>query len=483
MEALNLTAIFGAAAAATGGGGGARGSILATASPAALAYIAAVETADGDQLENAVLAEIVLATQFRYISPSGNDSNDGSLATPWQTFAPALTWVAGLTVDSNVRIAVAAGAYTEQGQGLYFGNINAAIAVGVDFTFGVTVATSQSSPGNGVGAQYAVEATFNLKGAEFTGTNIGSSNGIGAHNSAAVVVNGGGATFTGYEDGWSNHGTSTATVRDCTFAECTKGALTHVDSSVVAAERCTFTGLTGATLGIGAMQNSSIGTFEDCAFIPAVTGQIIYITDGHVFRRCSFGSPSLSVTASSNPAPNEWVSTFEDCYLNLGFNGGITSFQFIRCFGRFGFNLRGTTTATPLIENCVFTGGAGTAGTKFCVMVNGYTPNVFDPGTLTIRNSIFTGYTHFIDIATGNSGAVRDAAKNAINAQWTMEGVCINGVTTVMAPATINLPSPYVTDDPLLINPTTAQQVDYNTDSGSPCRGAGVAGANIGLPA
>jgi hypothetical protein len=456
-----------------------RDQALWAASPAARAYVQTIETANGQPLQFSVLSEVISASAFRYLSPSGNDSNDGSQASPWRTFSRAVTWVATLPANSNSRLFVATGSYTETNNGLYFNSANTGVFVGVDFAPGVTATTSQlgGTGGNGIGTNGSVRATFNLNGAAFSGTGQSSANGVGLHSTSVCVVNGSGATFTGYDDGWSNHGTSFGTVRDCTFSNCTKGAFTHVDSSTCLAQRCTFIGRTGAILGVGALQNSATGTFEDSVFTPATNNQAIGLTSGTTLRRCVVGTTALAFQVGNEPTS---TTVFEDCYLNIGFNG-LGSRRFTRCYGRLGTNVRGLTNATPLIENCVFNGGTNPA-TKFCVMANGFTVNTFDPGRLTIRNSIFIGYTHFIDLATGNVNPGINLARDAINAQWTMQGVCIFGVATVMSPSTINNPSPFVTADPLLANPTTTAQADYNTASNSPCRGAGVSGANIGLP-
>jgi hypothetical protein len=417
----------------------------------------------------------------RYLSPSGDDNASGAKSAPWRTFSKAVAWVNSLPANSNVCIVVLTGNYFEQNSGLYFTNFtNTGVVVTVDFAYGVTATTSQlgGDGGNGIGCSDTVPATFNLRGARFTGTNQTSANGIGVHSVASAVVNGGGAIFSGYDDGWSNHSTSIATVRDCTFMDCSKAPLTHVDSAVIVAQRCTFIARAGAILGLGGMLNSSTGTFEDCTFIPATNGQNISIIHGCTFSRCTIGTLDAQVNCSI--AANTWAPVFEDCYLNIWFSGGLGGSKFTRSFGKFGFNIRGLTAVRPLIENCVFVGSS--QNNKFCVMANGYTANSFDPGTLTIRNSVFTGYTNFVDVATGNTSTTQNVAKDVINAQWTMQGICFNGVTTIMSPSTINLPSPYITSNPLLANPITTKQVDYNTSSNSPCRGAGQSGANIGLP-
>jgi hypothetical protein len=443
MEALNLTAIFGGAAAGGGGGG-----------------------------------DIDIAAADRYVSSDGNDTASGAESAPWRTFSKVVQWVASLPSGGNVRIIVKSGHYFEQNSGLYYGNLNGPITVTTEFEPGVSATTCQigGAGGNGIGCKDSVTATFNLRGATFVGFDQSSANGIGLHNSAVAIVNGGGSVFTGYTDGWSNHNTSTATVRDCTFSNSSKGAFTHVDSSTCVAEGCTFVGRSGAVLGVGAMQNLSTGTFEDCIFVGAVDRQAIDFLNSTILRRCIIGLPGLALAVGNVPGS---TTVFEDCYLSMFFSG-LASRRFTRCYGTLSTIIRGLTAATPLIENCVFT-SSGTLA-KFCTMPNGFTVNSFDPGMLTIRNSIFTGYTHFIDLATGNVAASQDLAKDAINAQWTMEGLCINGVATVMSPATINNPSPYVTGNPLLANPTTTVQADYHTAPESPCRDAGVFGANIGLP-
>jgi hypothetical protein len=48
-----------------------------------------------------------------YVSTSGNDSNNGSISSPYKTIAGAMTYVNTLGVDVNVSINLASGTYTE----------------------------------------------------------------------------------------------------------------------------------------------------------------------------------------------------------------------------------------------------------------------------------------------------------------------------------------------------------------------------------
>lgn len=389
----------------------------------------------------------------------------------------AVSWVASLPAGSNVRILVRRGEYSELNSGLYFTN-SAGCTVTVFCEPGVVATTSQvgGSGGNGIGAGDGVVATFHLNGARFNGTATASANGIGVHSTANVTVFGGGAVFTGYDDGWSNHGSCFARVEDCTFQDSTKGAFTHVNSSTFFASRCNFIGRSGATLGIGANQDTTSGTFEDCAFVPAANQQQFDLRNATTLRRCIVGSFSVCVRRANQ---SQTSCLFEDCFLNLENQGHVRADTYRRCFGKISFAMRGATADVGLIENCVFVGPA-TGFTDFLQPYTGFVANSFDVGTATIRNSIFTGYTDWIDLTTNNGGGAA-AAVAAINAQWTMQGVCLFNIGTIFR-GSINSPSPQVLLDPLLADPTSVHQAGYLTASNSPCRGAGLAGANIGLP-
>lgn len=414
----------------------------------------------------------------RYVSPAGSDAADGATyATPWLTLTQVRTYVNALPANSTKTIHIRAGNYIEAAAALYYAPVNTGVVTTTNFAPGVTV-TFGSGAGDAIGASVGTH-TFNLSGATFTSAATVGSDGIGIAFAAVVTVNGSGATFIGNEDGWSGHNTSVSTVNDCTFMESAKGGFTHVNTAVTTANRCTFIAKTAASLGVGRCDLGTTSAFTDCTFTPATSGQNIGFPGG-TLTRCKIGTPTLSLTQSYTA---QQVTSYTDCYFNLFQTGLGNNSIYTRCYGKWTHAMRGTSTDVATITNCVFTGPA-TGQISWMTAPNGFGVGTFEPGTVTVRNTIFTGYTNVFSPATGNVQGTVDSIVAGINARWVLQGWVLFGNTTDYndGTATITPPSPVVTADPLLVAPTSMVQTDYYTGAASPARNAGYLGGNIGLP-
>lgn len=402
-----------------------------------------------------------MATATRYLHPLGDDLNNGlTPETAWATPNRVVTYVNGAPSNTEINIYVSAGSYVG---GLYFANPPVGGSVSVTCEEGCLF--DCTSGGAGVGAGGAT-SHFYLNGAVFSGSSISSANGVSQAYGHVHVYNG---IFDGFDDGFSCHFSGNGYVYDCIFRNCHKSAFAHVHDTQTWHYRCVFEGRSGATLGIGSNLSTLRAYFEDCLFIPAFNGQVFAPTRSDLLR-CQVGTEAQFVSLGN--WSGNMNSNFTNCFWNATHDGfGNSTWRL--CFGRWTIRSRGTQDKTGLIENCVFVGPANVTTNRWFHASYYVADGTWESGSVTVRNTIFTGYGQVIE--AGN-------VTNGINSFWTMESLCYFGNTTNHS-AGVNLPDPLITGNPLLGSSNTTSQSDYTTAENSPCRLSGTPfGYNIGLP-
>lgn len=411
---------------------------------------------------------------IRAISPTGNDSDDGSIGKPWATLSKLKTWVSGLPNPSKIKLLIKSGSYSEStANPLYFQT--SGLYSEVYFEEGVSITLNQSggtSLGNGVGADRGVHyfylnaATITLNAADTYPTI--SDNGLGVHGGRVYVYGankqGDKSVFVGFMDGTSNHNGGYLEVDDCVFRQCPKGAYTHVNTSTSIHHRCEFEGLVGSVYGVGDIQQSASATFTESKILsdPAATApQTAGILNAKL-EQCQIGTLTQSVALE---AVN---STITDSYLNLVQNREHGNTTYRRCFGLYTNENQSGNANEGRFLSCVFVGpGSFASSSRWFVSGVSF-------GKFYLFNSIITGYDQVIDV--GNN-ATRIAAVN----NWVMNGLCLFNNTTNFDSG-INNPLILVSSDPLLGAANTLVQGDYEIGVGSPCRYTGLNSNSIGLP-
>lgn len=440
----------------------------------------AVITVNGDDAPNSPqLVDVsVIVSLFGdyYLSPTGNDANDGlTRETAWATVAKANATLSALSNQTKTLV-VTSGTYA--GKGFEIDGTNNTFTI--QFEPNVTINTSGElvSGATGINTNGGNTLTYRIRGASFIGTLTASANGISTNNSAILRVYGSynnqRATFTGFDDGLSTHGTSTANRDDilidgCSFSNCNKSAFALVNNSWCRVNNCVFTAKAAAALGIGDDQSSPRKSiFTNCEFLPVTANQAVTVYEA---ENCKFGSFSLVVNLNQNKTVN---ALFTDCFINSDAHGPWLG-TFTRCYGFVSFSrIRGNAVGpVGTWRNCVFKKPAASS-----IFANG-TSFFADPGyyagAQNFQNCIFVDYTNVV------------AASNAlqiahINANWILQYNCLHNVATpVTAGLTINQNN--ITSNPLLGSLATTNKADWGYGVGSPCIGAGAGGANIGFAA
>lgn len=414
----------------------------------------------------------------RYISPDGDNAADGlTRETAWRTLDKLASWANALSIGDHVGV-VLSGNYDHSHGSLTIGNNAGSTAtVTIEFEPGVSVDTSASSTRiggidvQGGGTSWVV----NLRGAVFTGNSIDSANGIGTANSILLTVNGADsegnrAIFQGYDDGISFHGDSSPEggliINDCVFRDCSKAAIAHINDTNGTHNRCRFEAKSGATLGIGSDGSTVKSTFNDCEFVPVTDNQQVRIWKAN---RCKFGTLDLRVNLGNYSEPH-FTFEFADCFLNAH-SDGPGSVQFLRCYGFYGFRVRGTTEPAASFEKCVFVGRTNTANLAEGSFDGG--GGNWLGGSPVFRDCVVFGYGTAFRF---NSTTQRDH----MNANWTVDHCAMFG-NSVDFQSGLTIGTDLVTADPLLGSRATTNQSDWAVGSGSLCIGAGSDGGNIGF--
>lgn len=413
-----------------------------------------------------------------YLATWGSDSGSGSRGSPWLTASKLVSVVNALAASSSKTAYVATGTYA--GTGFNFAPTNTGVTITMTFAAGVTVDTRGTSGSPGIGCQNTGTLIATLNATAFIGDGVNSDNGISAANTASVTINGsptpGGthSTFTSYDDGASAHTSSSITAYDCDFSNSTKGAFTFVNSAIFNATRCNFTAKSGATLGLGAMQNTSTGTFTNCTFTPATAGQDCDLSRA-TLSKCILGTYSLRL----GPTSGFNSASLTDCFVHAAWDASATA-TFTRCYGRISMRVRGATTVADMVmRHCCWVDGAQGA-------TDGMLFGNFDDGSgnwdgigYDIRDCVIRGFG--TTAALGGGFSVNQKAKFDANSQATYTNFFGN-VANYVTGMTGTSQTGNITTDPQtgsFTNSTT--ETDYAVANGSPCVGAGFGGGNIGF--
>lgn len=240
-------------------------------------------------LFRAVLMASAMAFSGGVVAPSydyyiddalGNDSNDGSSGSPWQSLSKVqdIALGAGATVDVLVK----AGTYDKTTdyviRNAAGGQPGAGSTLNITFETGCVMdgaAASASAETNGFELDGSNAWTCNVTGnglivQHYNRTSGGvSPNGVGCRGSVTVNVTD--VRTTDCVDGFSAHGTSTLNLTDCEADACIKAPFIHVGSATVTALRSRFTELSGGgTSEMDICDTTFTGTITctQCEFVP-----------------------------------------------------------------------------------------------------------------------------------------------------------------------------------------------------------------------
>jgi hypothetical protein len=404
---------------------------------------------------------------------TGNDSNDGtSEGAAWKTLSKITNSIlsAGKTTvvriksgtysDALDRVIVANGALDSR-LFLVFepgcvmnGTAANALASTNGFEFNGTVRFFTTIYGNGLQVNSYKDAAGPT-----------SPNGVGNRDSHVLEC------YDVYvddcEDGFSSHGSATMRLYDCTAGNCTKAAYAHVDSCIVEAYRCTFTGRTGVTDIVISAALVTI-SLTDCKIIPATTGQT-FDARRTTLTRCQVGTTILRVLISALTQSG----TFTDCFVHAQFQAN-SLLSFSRCYGFMSVRQRNGGSVT--VENCVITGPASGFAAVFY--------SDFNPGSGSphiIRDNIFETATAaaFMSYDATNAGYVVAAGSQFWNN--VLGGSAAFDADLIAADTGGTVIQNNITADPLIGAGNTLDPDDYGYGAGSPAIGAGVGGSNSGF--
>lgn len=426
-----------------------------------------------------------------WVSPSGNDANDGlTRATAKATLDAAHTVLRSL--PSGAVMAALPGTYSA---GLQLSTSALAKSQVIICPEDGVIVDLAETPGVGGGRSGLGADTPNYTlrwygNGNTRFVNIGN-NSIGSAAGTTWVY--GILTDNSYDGTTAHLGTDLLAVVDCTFKNCLKGAIAHTAGTVnVYHENSIFYSKIGSVLGLGGIDQAVSGNpaTQDlawqCDFLPdpditSVWTSFQYqisntgaagtgINRKHV--GCRFGAPHRVVgTPATSLAYN---ASFENCY----FNGiyiqpatGPALNDYYRCFGpKMTIRLRRGTNSVQTIRNCVFSGPAlPSPNTIISADTYNGTTDVF--GTGTVSDTILMGCATAI-FAVSNTAV--------LNTNWQFLNNCFSG-NTANYTSGVTADGTDLVANPLLSNPTTDEIEDWRVASNSPCIGAGVGGANIGL--
>lgn len=445
--------------------------------------LTADETAQVRANFSAYCAAYVDAFDF-HASASGSDSNDGLTEATPKTIVGGFAQL--LASPTGARLAVHGG--TEAAQIDTTGTANAKTHH-IHFLAPTVFDKSENPDGSGgTSSAFGVGATgYTLKvygEGNLTVQNYGN-NGFGTSGSGVGELHD--ARMSACNDGLTSHATSTLRAYGVTADGCMKGAFTHTGNAATTYhEGCVFYAKVGSILGIGLCGEKGVNfDFFQSEFLPdpaAPTNFAVMAISSNdanagsatarTIRSCRFGAPHLAPPATSIGACGFTQTEITDTYFNGAYvqpQANANTVSFIRCFGpKFTFRPRRTATSITNLDNCCFTGASINA---HILDANFYSSPADVFGSGRVRNCIIKGATVGIYV-TSNA--------TEFNATWGLENNCFHSNPTNMTVG-LTADGTDVLANPLLLNPTTDMPADWYVAANSPCVGAGVSGANVGI--
>jgi len=420
----------------------------------------------------------VLTEWDYFISPSGNNANAGtSFGAAWEDFTPLATLVSNQSggaggVTWKVRIA----------SGTYDGGFNpqqasdpaSPVVVYLDFETGCTLRKGATAAEGGIGAFNTTMVYVLGRGLILSGYNTASDgNALGAYNSGQLKA--WNCVVTSAVDCVSAHATSRLKVIDSQFSGGTKSAFAHIDSATGYGLRCTFTGSSGAALGIGRHDDSTVFKYHACSFVPAASNQLCGL-DRCTLTKCKVGTLSHYVddTPNASTATRAW---HYDGFVRLagqlrGSGGGL-----VRCYGGYEGRLcSGDSTGTPYVIRNSILKGSSKVGAYVGVIVNTASNGA---ESFQFIDTVFTTWNNVIHyVGTDYSAGV----KTYINAN-SLISYCgfYDNTTNLPAWITCDTNSVESVSDPGLGDMDTTDQVDWALPVDSDYIGVGSSGGNIGF--
>lgn len=414
----------------------------------------------------------------------GNDSNDGSSGSPWQSLSKVqdIALGAGATVDVLVK----AGTYDKTTdyviRNAAGGQPGAGSTLNITFETGCVMdgaAASASAETNGFEIDGSNAWTCNVTGnglivQHYNRTSGGvSPNGVGCRGS--VTVNVSDVRTTDCVDGFSAHETSTLNLTDCEADACIKAPFIHVGSATVTALRSRFTEVSGGgTAEMDICDTTFTGTITctQCEFIPDGTSSR-FRAGGGVFNRCELGTTTSGLNLQWTSG--QGVPSITDSFVNIYVDGSY-SVTALRCFGLWTSRIRPG--GVHDVQHCVFSGaGAGQAS----ILLG--TTNLSGCQTLVFNNNVLETASA---TACSNISATVAGYMNTATAQTRYN--CLSGSATydadwISADSGGTGRTGTISADALIGAANTLAMSDYAYAGGSPCIGAGSGGSNIGFGA
>lgn len=424
-----------------------------------------------------------------YVTPWGNDKNDGSRGKPFKTLSRLTTALSAQSGGTTVNAYVAASDLIDDTLTPTLGTLGSPTVCNVYFQQGcrlisnnLSAALASAIEGQSNDANY----TFNIygNGLQIFGYEIASGNGIGS--SIGAQVNAYDVNVAHCDDGISGHnsvGSTGISLYRCNVIGGQKSAFSHINATVFVAVDCSFTGLSGAISGIGQNINTGSIAATRCQFIPplgtgvaAGTGTAFGPNNG-TLTQCQIGTFTTFVAPTWGSVS---VITVTDSFLNVSWDAQYAN-TFTRCFGKHSGRIRGSTGGSPVTyNNCVFVLGASGGATNGFIYGNNDSGATWQGIGYSCTNCIFTGYATVFGAGFSNNQATSFNGNSFANFT-DLNGNTNNFNTTTTPPVAGSSTTGNITTSPGIGSHNTVFQGDYVLLNGSACIGAGSAGSNIGF--
>jgi hypothetical protein len=418
---------------------------------------------------------------------TGSDLAAGTIDAPFATLTKLNAVIAAMPAGLTTTALIRAGTYSDDNFTLTATGVIAKLIFEPGCTMQATAVThgdvgasSSAFDAGGTSTIYVYGNGLHITG--WKGGN-GTGNGLGASGSGR---------FYAYDcvvddciDGFSVHNSSYGEVWRCTFNNCSKSCVAHVNTASAKHYDCVFTAdyPTAMTGGMILLNTSLRFEFHRCRFVPTVTNSSgIGISPAAApvdayFKDCELGTLTLGMAITSTIAVG---AVFEDCFVNVRHDAQM-KYTMRRCYGKYTLRTRGTPAPGHIIlENCIFGGQASGSAANSLIYMN----SALNASPLTLINTIITGYA----TAIGSSFTATDA-QQLIDAPLDMHHCCLFG-NTLNFDADVTADDGFaaavhdnITADPLLGPRNTTAKSAWGFLAGSPCIGAGAGGADIGFAA